>query len=222
MVFGNLKSGDLNPDKKSTGKRVSFVYICSDSLVFKPSSWDGRQQAPVDSKGNIHSILAHDNFEPLQIFILRVDLSKSRWYSKSNSSIFLLILSGGVSVNILEDFIKSEFTESLHRISNSGWEPSERETVKTLSCFNLSESIEYICVHAWVSLTYENTLISYWWHNLNFMKQLFVFTWANNLPAFCIWRYQVGTPWCEWYRMKGYLPSYIFCSNPCHELLPLF
>jgi hypothetical protein len=27
MVFGNLKFGELNPDKKSTGKKVSHIYL---------------------------------------------------------------------------------------------------------------------------------------------------------------------------------------------------
>ena len=52
------------------------------------------------------------------------DLSACGGECESESLIFLdfLFRSHGVSINVLEHLIESEFTESLERVTNPGWE----------------------------------------------------------------------------------------------------
>ena len=52
------------------------------------------------------------------------DLSACGGNSESKSLILLdlLVRSHGVSVNVLEHLVESEFTESLERVTNPGWE----------------------------------------------------------------------------------------------------
>ena len=45
MVFGSLKFGELNPDKKPTGKRVSTSFFHTDIAVFRSGCSHGRCQA---------------------------------------------------------------------------------------------------------------------------------------------------------------------------------
>ena len=52
------------------------------------------------------------------------NFSTCRGKGETESLIFLdfLIRSHGVSVNVLEHLIETEFTESLERVTNPGWE----------------------------------------------------------------------------------------------------
>ena len=77
MVFGALKFGELNPDKKPTGKRVSTSFFLADFVVFRSGRGHGRCQAHTDAKEHLHHVLAPHNYELVQVLVLRVGLSSS-------------------------------------------------------------------------------------------------------------------------------------------------
>ena len=77
MVFGALKFGEINPEKKPTGKRVSDTSFITDPLVFGQSSGDGRCKAPADAHEHLHHLLAQDYPEPVQLPLLLARLSTS-------------------------------------------------------------------------------------------------------------------------------------------------
>ena len=52
------------------------------------------------------------------------DLSASRGNEETDCLILGGLLTESTSVDILEDFIETELSESLHRISSKSWEPS--------------------------------------------------------------------------------------------------
>ena len=70
MVFGSLKFGELNPDKKPTGKRVSTTFFITDSVVFRSGGGHGGCKTHGDSQEHLHQILAPHDPEPVQVFIL--------------------------------------------------------------------------------------------------------------------------------------------------------
>ena len=75
MVFGALKFGELNPDKKPTGKRVSIIFVLTDPVVFRSGRGHGRCQAHRDVKEHLHHVLAPHDHELVQVLVLRVGLS---------------------------------------------------------------------------------------------------------------------------------------------------
>ena len=77
MVFGALKFGELNPDKKPTGKRVSTSFFLADFVVFRSGRGHGRCQAHTDAQEHLHHVLAPHNYELVQVLVLRVGLSSS-------------------------------------------------------------------------------------------------------------------------------------------------
>ena len=59
MVFGALKVGDLNPEKMSTGKKVSTRSPrLPDSVVFRQGREDGGRAAQEDDQRRLHLLLA--------------------------------------------------------------------------------------------------------------------------------------------------------------------
>ena len=68
-------------------------------------------------------------------------LSAGRGDSETNGSVLWLILAGGISVNILENLVETEFTESLGRVSNESWQPSEGESSESISGLDGFETI---------------------------------------------------------------------------------
>ena len=52
------------------------------------------------------------------------EFGASRRKGETNSSVFWFALSGGTSVDILEDFIETELSETLSGVSEEGWGPS--------------------------------------------------------------------------------------------------
>ena len=78
MVFGNLKFGELNADKKATGKKVIISFHFFHFLVFKPCSWNGGSQTPANSQERLYHVLAPDHPETVQLFILWAYLKTRR------------------------------------------------------------------------------------------------------------------------------------------------
>jgi hypothetical protein len=52
------------------------------------------------------------------------DLSAGGGDGETKSSVLWLILTSGGSVNILEDFVETELSETLSGVSEEGWSPS--------------------------------------------------------------------------------------------------
>jgi len=79
------------------------------------------------------------------------DLSACGGYGETESLIFLDVLfrTSGASIDILEHLIETEFTESLERVTNPGWDEAGRETNHSFGFVNLGESISYTLVHTW-------------------------------------------------------------------------
>ena len=70
MVFGSLKFGELNPDRKPTGKRVSIPFFLNNSAVFRSGSGHGGCKANINSQKHIYHLLAPYNTEPVQVLVL--------------------------------------------------------------------------------------------------------------------------------------------------------
>ena len=80
------------------------------------------------------------------------DLSACGGDSESNSLVLGNVVTGGRSVDILEDLIESELTETLSGVSEEGWSPSEGESLEAFSSLDLSETITNSGVESWGSL----------------------------------------------------------------------
>jgi|TARA_B110000503_G_C6881082_1_gene302708 hypothetical protein len=80
------------------------------------------------------------------------DLSTCGGDSESNSLVLGNVVTGGRSVDILEDLIESELTETLSGVSEEGWSPSEGESLEAFSSLDLSETITNSGVESWGSL----------------------------------------------------------------------
>ena len=90
MVFGSLKFGELNPDKKPTGKRVSTTFFITDSVVFRSGGGHGGCKTHGDSQEYLHQILAPHDPEPVQVLILRAGLRTMDWSSQEMLDILLV------------------------------------------------------------------------------------------------------------------------------------
>ena len=82
------------------------------------------------------------------------DLSACGGNGETEGLIFLDLFwcSHGVSVDILEHLVETEFTESLERVTNPGWEETDSETLCSIGLHDLAESIADTLVHTWHSL----------------------------------------------------------------------
>jgi len=80
------------------------------------------------------------------------DLGACGGDSESKCLVLGNVVTGGSSVDILEDFVETELSETLSGVSNEGWEPSKSKSSKALGGFNLAKSITNTTVHSWVSL----------------------------------------------------------------------
>lgn len=97
---------------------------------------------------------------------LHLDLDSLKWAQKAisdnlgagggdketDSLVLVGLGTSNTSVNILEDFIESEFTESLSGVSDESWEPSEGKSLESVSSVDLAESVSSALVHSWVGL----------------------------------------------------------------------
>jgi len=66
-----------------------------------------------------------------------------------------LVLSSNTPVNILEDLVESELSESLSRVTDESGSPSNCESFHAVGCLDFSESISDSTVKSWVGLKKE-------------------------------------------------------------------
>jgi len=81
------------------------------------------------------------------------DLSAGGGDEETDGLVLVGLLTKGTSVDILEHFVETEFTETLSTITNKGWEPSEGEALEAFSGVDLGETITNGFVHGRHSLT---------------------------------------------------------------------
>ena len=80
------------------------------------------------------------------------ELSAGRGEGKTDGSVLWLVITSGGSVDILEDFVETELSETLSGVSNKSWGPSECESSESLSGLDGSESVSDAGVKTWHSL----------------------------------------------------------------------
>ena len=76
MVFGALKTGELNPDGHKTGKKVSArsLFSIDNSAGSSLNRRYGGRQAREDTQGHLRKILARDHPQPVQVSVLSARL----------------------------------------------------------------------------------------------------------------------------------------------------
>jgi len=80
------------------------------------------------------------------------ELSASRGDSPTDGLILGGVLTSGSSVNILEDFVETEFTEALAGVTDESRQPTEGETLEAFSSLDLSETVTDRLVETGTSL----------------------------------------------------------------------
>jgi len=96
----------------------------------------------------------HSNFECFHWAEHSVsdDLSAGGRDQETNSLVLGGLLTEGTSVDVLEHFVESEFTKTLHTVSDESWEPSQGEALEALFGHDGPESVWNALVESWVCL----------------------------------------------------------------------